>query len=508
MGNYGSRIDSKQEEPEQSTIKCHYEILGVEVSATADDLKKAYRQQALIHHPDKNPHRQEEAAKYFTLVQKAYEVLSDPQERSWYDRNRDAILGKARQKSRQQKNGNAPTIDDLMAFFNSSAYTDFDDSPKGFYTVYRRLFEQIEAFENEYEDDIDEEFDPYLHTSFGQKSTRYEPTLVRFYEKWLNFTSNRPFFEIETYQTEYADNRRMRRAMEKENEKKREGLRREFSETVRSLAAFVRKRDPRWKSFQAERQAEKSKAESIRKETVKISRKADIENFVEPEWAKKDIDDLQSAAKEFFQEDYLSSQDSQEQDEQTDSDAEYEEDYDEIYCDPCKKLFKTKLQWKNHEQSKKHKDTLRKMGIRVNKRIETDSEDSESNEGISIPVDPESESFDDQPIFTEPLSSDDQPEEDKLSEIDSDIALEELLQRLELEGQGRKASKAKSSPSETAVPQTKTKKKPKQSNSNTNSEEILKCTVCHAQFTSRNQLFKHINTEGHALAPKSSKKKR
>lgn len=41
---------------------------------------------------DKNHHRVEEATKQFAFIAEAYEVLSDPQERAWYDSHRDAIL--------------------------------------------------------------------------------------------------------------------------------------------------------------------------------------------------------------------------------------------------------------------------------------------------------------------------------------------------------------------------------------------------------------------------------
>lgn len=55
MGNYGSRpLDSADDSEKQVTsIKCHYELLCVDPSATPDELKKSYRQQALIHHPGK-----------------------------------------------------------------------------------------------------------------------------------------------------------------------------------------------------------------------------------------------------------------------------------------------------------------------------------------------------------------------------------------------------------------------------------------------------------------------
>ena len=41
---------------------------------------------------DKNPDRAEECTREFHLIQQAYEVLIDPQERAWYDKHREAIL--------------------------------------------------------------------------------------------------------------------------------------------------------------------------------------------------------------------------------------------------------------------------------------------------------------------------------------------------------------------------------------------------------------------------------
>lgn len=64
-------------------MKCHYEVLSLKREATTSEIKKAYRRLALQWHPDKNLENSQEAKEQFQLVQNAYEVLSDPQERSW-----------------------------------------------------------------------------------------------------------------------------------------------------------------------------------------------------------------------------------------------------------------------------------------------------------------------------------------------------------------------------------------------------------------------------------------
>jgi molecular chaperone DnaJ len=61
----------------------HYEVLGVDRNASADDIKKAYRRLARELHPDVNP--SPGASDQFKLVTHAYDVLSDPDQRQQYD---------------------------------------------------------------------------------------------------------------------------------------------------------------------------------------------------------------------------------------------------------------------------------------------------------------------------------------------------------------------------------------------------------------------------------------
>ena len=63
----------------------YYEVLGVSKSATADEIKKAYRKLAVKHHPDKNPgdHTAEEK---FKELGEAYDILMDDNKRAAYDR--------------------------------------------------------------------------------------------------------------------------------------------------------------------------------------------------------------------------------------------------------------------------------------------------------------------------------------------------------------------------------------------------------------------------------------
>ena len=59
----------------------HYEILGLNKSCSAEDIKKSFRKLAKQYHPDKNPGKEEK----FKQINEAYEILSDPEKKQLYD---------------------------------------------------------------------------------------------------------------------------------------------------------------------------------------------------------------------------------------------------------------------------------------------------------------------------------------------------------------------------------------------------------------------------------------
>jgi len=68
-----------------ATKSDYYDILGVSKNATSDEIKKAYRKQALEWHPDKHKDEKEAAERRFKEINEAYQILSDSQKRSAYD---------------------------------------------------------------------------------------------------------------------------------------------------------------------------------------------------------------------------------------------------------------------------------------------------------------------------------------------------------------------------------------------------------------------------------------
>jgi len=85
-----------------------YEVLGVPRSATAEALRQAYKDQALRHHPDKNPEKVEAATEQFKLVAQAFSVLKDPRQRRAYDRKRGPDAGNVGPSSRKSSSSPDP----------------------------------------------------------------------------------------------------------------------------------------------------------------------------------------------------------------------------------------------------------------------------------------------------------------------------------------------------------------------------------------------------------------
>ncbi len=101
----------------------YYEILGVDKSASEDEIKKAYRKMAIKYHPDKNPD-DPTAEDKFKEAAEAYDVLSDQQKRARYDQFGHAGMGGAA----GGYGGGGPSMDDIFSQFGDV----FDDgSPFG-----------------------------------------------------------------------------------------------------------------------------------------------------------------------------------------------------------------------------------------------------------------------------------------------------------------------------------------------------------------------------------------
>merc|ERR1719409_2720146 len=70
----------------------YYKVLGVDKSASSNEIAKAYKKLALKYHPDKNPEGKEKAEENFKKITEAYEVLNDAEKRKSYDQFGKASL--------------------------------------------------------------------------------------------------------------------------------------------------------------------------------------------------------------------------------------------------------------------------------------------------------------------------------------------------------------------------------------------------------------------------------
>ena len=89
----------------------YYEVLGVDKSASAEEIKKAYRKKAIQYHPDKNP-GDKAAEEKFKEAAEAYEVLSDPQKRQRYDQ-----FGMAGMQGAGGFSGGGMSMEDIFTHF-------------------------------------------------------------------------------------------------------------------------------------------------------------------------------------------------------------------------------------------------------------------------------------------------------------------------------------------------------------------------------------------------------
>ncbi|XP_035523881.1 dnaJ homolog subfamily C member 21 isoform X1 [Morone saxatilis] len=517
-------------------MKCHYEILGVKRDAGDDDLKKAYRKLALKWHPDKNLDNAEDAAEHFKLIQAAYDVLSDPQERAWYDNHREALL----------KGGLSGDYEDdsidLLQYFTVTCYSGYGDDEKGFYTVYRNLFESIVKEEMEQgrveDEEEEEEFPP-----FGDSQSDYDTVVHVFYGYWQSFCTRKNFAWKEEYDTRQASNRWEKRAMEKENKKTREKARKERNELVRQLVAFVRKRDRRVQAHRKlveEQNAEKiKKVEELRRKQ-KLSQAKLAEEYKEQSWAamselEKELQQIEAQYGEEFGDASESEEEENSEEggdtEQPDGDELTIDYYDDLYCPACDKSFKSDKAMKNHEKSKKHREMVallrqqleeeeESLGLNLDGKERRDEEHKQEEE-----EEEEEEEEDDKP--RQKLSKKQKRKKKQQKVVHQSAPKEEegeekpVLTTREEDAPEKSADTTEPEEQEDLPPtEVKTpgkpkgkkggKDKPKNVKSNTGGEQFpekevtLHCVTCNNEFPTRNKLFDHLKTTGHASALSSN----
>ena len=176
----------------------------------------------------------------------------------WYDDHREAILRGGSGTAQGSGTEDDSPIINVWPFFNSSCYSGFDGE-EGFFAVYGNLFEEI--YEIDGRDISSDKQNPFV--SFGCESSD-QVEVFQFYTQWANFVTQLSFSWEDEYNTLEAPNRQVKRAMEKENKKRRDVGRKKYMDTIRALVDYVRKRDIRYIRFERELRKRQSEEEAAR----------------------------------------------------------------------------------------------------------------------------------------------------------------------------------------------------------------------------------------------------
>lgn len=401
----------------QNQKRCYYEVLGLPQSCTQDEIRSAYKKLALQRHPDKLVQAGVSAADATAAFQElvhAYEVLSDPKERSWYDSHRSQILFS--QSGNSDSDSFSP-FPDLFSYFSPSCYTDYTNLKTGFYKVYGDVFDRVYANEVSYCRKMGLNLGLVKEAPLmGDLNSDYTQVNA-FYGYWLSFSTVMDFGWVAKWDAAAGVNRKSRRVMEEENKKLRKKAKKEFNETVRGLAEFVKKRDKRVIDMMVRKEKEREKKreeEMVRKKEREKEKLERARAYEEPEWARvEEVEEFKELEED---------------------DDRKEEEKKELYCVACGKKFKSEKQWKNHEQSKKHKEkvaelrkTFEEEGLEEVEEVSEDEERGE-DEGESQPDMKGNDGYDND-IETDGIASVEDDVDELEEKIRDSVRLEEAKSR-------------------------------------------------------------------------------
>ncbi|CAH2240917.1 jg9653 [Pararge aegeria aegeria] len=250
-------------DPKEWKKQDHYAVLGIKnlrYKATDDEIKRAYRQKVLKHHPDKRKALGEEIRSdddYFTCITKAYEILGSPKSRRSYD-----------------------SVDhDVDDCIPSTSEIKKD----GFFKVFGKCFEMNARWSERRnvpllgDDDSSREF------------------VEKFYSFWYEFDSWREFSYLDEEEKEKGSDREERRWIEKQNKAARAKLKKEEMARVRSLVDLAYANDPRIQRFKQEDKDKKLAAKRARQDAVQ-AKKAEEERLIkEAQLAKQKAEEAERA---------------------------------------------------------------------------------------------------------------------------------------------------------------------------------------------------------------------
>ncbi|KAH8146043.1 uncharacterized protein LAJ45_09965 [Morchella importuna] len=333
--------------------------------------------------------KRQRATRLFTEVQAAYEVISDPQERAWYDSHRDAILrnddvGGGGGGGAGGSGGvtSVTTTEDVMRWFSMfGRKLSYEPShPQSFFVVVGQAFAKLA--EEEVAAAEWEGLDPVNYPGFGGANSGYADWVKAFYVEWGNFRTAKTFSWCDVYRYSDAPDRRVKRMMEAENKKLRDAAIREFNDIVRSFVTFVRKRDPRYTpNNQTEKQRQEALLAASKEQAARqrAENAAKLRNYKAADWTnvpEHAFDELYDSESD---DDNAADEDGEEQAEEDEEEEEGEEELEEeprrYECIVCKKVFAKEGPMLDHERSQKHAKAvweLKKQMRKENKEFDLD----------------------------------------------------------------------------------------------------------------------------------------
>lgn len=216
----------------------HYAVLGLpklRYRATAEQIKRVYRQKVLLHHPDKRRarglHVENGDNDYFLCISRAYEILGDPIKRR--------------------------SFDSVDPEFDESVPSVSQESKDNFFTVFRPVFETNARWSNKKKV-------PQL----GDENTDFDH-VNSFYNFWYAFDSWREFSYKDEEEKEKGENREERRWIEKQNRAARQKLKKEETARIRQLVDNAYACDPRIQKFKDDEKEKKLAVKRAKQEAAR-----------------------------------------------------------------------------------------------------------------------------------------------------------------------------------------------------------------------------------------------
>jgi DnaJ homolog subfamily A member 5 len=168
------------------------------------------------------------------------------QERAWYDAHRSTVLATGYRRSTAQQPVTPSPFSDLKLQEHQSptAFSGFDDSPQGFYTIYSTLFKRLHSQERAAAEAAAEKLSMEEAPVFGTSQASHSAVL-QFYSFWSCFQTVKDFAWLDLHDPQAGTGRNMRRILQAENNKVRKAGKVAIVKDVRNLVEWVHSEDRR-----------------------------------------------------------------------------------------------------------------------------------------------------------------------------------------------------------------------------------------------------------------------